>query len=479
MADTLTWSTVIYMTTVTTQVSRTGSPSAWVSSAWGRLLLFMLPVAHLADELRFGSATWPLSWVIVLTAGLLLVRPGSAPLLVALIGTKILHVMIRYPAVNNHDLIYLAVDLIVLVAVIASLRRRQDLLSDPVTTRALRVALLLAYGFAATAKWNSAFFDPATGCAAVLTRRAVSFLPALSSVAASVPDSVWLVVAVVVACTETAIVVLLAIPRLRRTGVFVAVFFHTAMAVSPNAIGLAFFACLLLGLTAFLDEPQAQKALEPYDRFRSTLSGVADRLSTRVRPRLLRAATLVAGPVVAIVSYAFARSQVDGLRWWVVLLPVVAVMAAVVLTGASAGRWTAPSEPSNAGRAMVVAFGLLLAVIPAAGLSPYLGAGNTPAFGMYSNVRTEGGSTNHLVIPNVALFDTQDRLVELQPTNNMLMTWHEARRLATQSSEPVYVKDHVTGAVVEVPAERSFGDWLAFKFVSHRAIDKGVVRCRW
>ena len=47
------------------------------------------------------------------------------------------------------------------------------------------------------------------------------------------------------------------------------------------------------------------------------------------------------------------------------------------------------------------------------GCSPYLGLKTETAFAMYSNLRTEGGQSNHLLVPaGVQLFGFQQDLVE-------------------------------------------------------------------
>jgi hypothetical protein len=48
------------------------------------------------------------------------------------------------------------------------------------------------------------------------------------------------------------------------------------------------------------------------------------------------------------------------------------------------------------------------------GLCPYVGAKTETAFAMYSNLRTEGGSTNHLLVPRpLALFPYQTDLARV------------------------------------------------------------------
>jgi len=59
-------------------------------------------------------------------------------------------------------------------------------------------------------------------------------------------------------------------------------------------------------------------------------------------------------------------------------------------------------------------FRLIASLFILNGMSPYLGLKTETSFAMYSNLRTEGGITNHLFIPVATqLFDFQKDLVEV------------------------------------------------------------------
>ena len=65
-------------------------------------------------------------------------------------------------------------------------------------------------------------------------------------------------------------------------------------------------------------------------------------------------------------------------------------------------------------------FSILLAIVLFFnGLSPYLGIKTTTSFSMYSNLRTEGGKSNHWIIPKKAIqiVHYQDDLVEITQSN--------------------------------------------------------------
>jgi hypothetical protein len=67
-------------------------------------------------------------------------------------------------------------------------------------------------------------------------------------------------------------------------------------------------------------------------------------------------------------------------------------------------------------------------------MSPYLGLRTVPAFSMFSNLRTEGGVTNHLFMPATALHVAayQDDLVRIRATNRTaLERWAKEGPLRT------------------------------------------------
>ncbi len=83
---------------------------------------------------------------------------------------------------------------------------------------------------------------------------------------------------------------------------------------------------------------------------------------------------------------------------WV--LGVLAVLAGLLLAREARPHWR-ERAPGRLGSAGVLLVFPLLVVLN--GMSPYLGLRTVPAFSMFSNLRTEGGITNHLFMPATAL----------------------------------------------------------------------------
>jgi hypothetical protein len=144
---------------------------------------------------------------------------------------------------------------------------------------------------------------------------------------------------------------------------------------------------------------------------------------------------------------ALAARSLDGSRRWVVrvsgrFLAAVVVLLVAQRSGVAARAgvhdpflylWVAYSSALLAGFAIAIrgawrsgatlrtCYGMspaILAVLPAMvvanGVSPYLGLKTESSWAMFSNLRTEGGQSNHLLVPvGLQLFDFQRDLVEL------------------------------------------------------------------
>jgi hypothetical protein len=98
--------------------------------------------------------------------------------------------------------------------------------------------------------------------------------------------------------------------------------------------------------------------------------------------------------------------------WWLLI-----GVFAVVLWKLAGQRWQQP------GPRELLRMPPALAIFPLAvflnGLCPYVGSKTETAFAMYSNLRTEEGRTNHLIVPRpLAWFDYQTDLVEIESSSD-------------------------------------------------------------
>ncbi len=121
---------------------------------------------------------------------------------------------------------------------------------------------------------------------------------------------------------------------------------------------------------------------------------------------------------------------------------------------------------------------------------------------MFSNLRTEGGVTNHLFIPtSLQVTPLQKDLVDLVETDlkdafvtkhyiihNRLMTFFELRRLVYENRRKDFYIKYIRGSRLQevrvqngrsnIPELLEPRSWFVKKFIRFRPIDKGPCLCK-
>lgn len=395
--------------------------------------------SHEADALAVFSVLWALAaiwhllgntttapaWAQALLtagAGAVLWRPGAVGPLVLLAVGGVATVWEEAPLLGNHWLLVGFVDLaIVVAAVVAIVRRRFGNRTDlanrlfPVA----RLCLLGFYLFAAFAKLNTAFFDRAVSCAVFYFHESTSSV-GLAGLQAG--GAAWVEWAVIVgtAAAELAIPVMLTIPRTRRLGVFVGLCFHALLAVDHAHQFFDFSSALFALFVLFLPPTGGTWLIERIGSIRARLALRGERLPGRVHLGLL-AVPVIAGLLVSL--DALTRSMALEVGWWPWQVYALAVIAAVV-------RFSL-HDRSRASVRLLPHHPLFLVVpllVVANGLTPYLELKTGYAWNMYSNLRTVGGETNHLLLPGtLPLTDEQEEPVRIIDTNAGGLAYYAAR----------------------------------------------------
>lgn len=302
------------------------------------------------------------------------------------------------PAINTNRLVQGLIALVILLAAaVAGWRMRDREAAAAAAARAalpgLRSLLLVVYAFSAWHKLNTDFLDPATSCGPELYRTFGRALAARTGFALLPQGAI--VDAVVMGATlavEGAIPLLLLAPRGRKAGALLGLGFHYLLGVG---LFLGFSATMIALLSLFL--PPLARAGE----------GEASPARRRISPWLLPA-----GMGGLVVVGAYAPSLVFRATWVLWLL-----------AGAAAAWWLARRARFAAADVFEWRIPAAVALVPLAaaanGLCPYVGLQTEGCFAMYSNLRTEGGVTNHLLLPRpLALFPYQTDLVQVTASSD-------------------------------------------------------------
>lgn len=359
--------------------------------------------------------------------------------LLLLVASTAYFLLFRFPDVANHVNLVLCLNLAMILVLTHSLIRHRDAPDDAYTAMlpVLRLGLILVYVIAGFDKLNSDFFDPAASCAAGMLR---SIVDAMQTRFLGVPLVVPVVA--VVACLGY---------RLLRRGRFGSAGnrMFTVVVTGTAAAGLAAVALVLfaprlgplapvigviaavsvigweLGGGVLLSVPRLQAAILAFSltmHAALALIGFVDfgalavaLLFTFVPASHVQVLTAGRGPAAPRVrvysAICFGIALVCGWSAHVHRLPELTLLtglafdAAVVIAiwpllaqvfSADRGpRWEGVRILDKRMPALLYAVPILLVFI---GLTPYLGLRTAGNFSMFSNLRTEGESSNHLLL---------------------------------------------------------------------------------
>jgi hypothetical protein len=190
--------------------------------------------------------------------------------------------------------------------------------------------------------------------------------------------------------------VLLLFRRTRHAGVVVGAVFHWWLAIHPRDGFYNFSSMLLAAFYLFAVD---------------TIVARTGRASARWLPRISRAfLAIVALIVVAESSGLAARAGApDPFLWLWVVYGVLLIGGFVAVIRARDAE-----TPTRALFQLRPATAVLPILVVLNGVSPYVGLKTETSWAMFSNLRTEGGQSNHWLVPaGMQLFDYQQDLVEL------------------------------------------------------------------
>ena len=361
------------------------APMRWFARTFGLAVVAHLvgnPAGWRSDEFG-GSILLVIVSALLGILGLLLLTRPDVRVLAAAAALTVVTLWLELPVTGNH---WVLVGFIA-VAVLISLATTDPWAWFSVTGRWL---LLGFYSFAAFAKLNTGFLDPTVSCGVFYANQSLSSfgLPNFDG------DSPMGMVAIAgPVLTELSVPILLAFTRTRRAGVLLALVFHSIISLDLGQHFYDFTAALVVLLCLFLPE--------------STTSSFEARVA---RPSLLRSVALVVAWMVVVASLLPPVLPTIVMVKLLVFAAWIPVAAWLIVRTARDGLGPAPLPMRLPG----VAAWVLVAVVVANGLTPYLEVKTAVGFNMYANLVTVAGDTNHLVVRRTAHVSTvQDDLLEV------------------------------------------------------------------
>ena len=327
---------------------------------------------------------FPPQWdqiALLLSAILLLFKPDSARLLWLVMLASTISTVVQAPVHSNHTMVRSAVLVGYWASFLFAMARGTPWSAIFANfTVAGRGVLLVMYVFGIFHKINADFLNPETSCAVALWQQMPEPLSRL--------DGPLIHYATIYGtfAVEGAIVLMLLLPRLRHWGVVGGILFHLLIALSDYAMYISFTVLSIALHTLFLSDGGAGRI-------------VASRGMRMLRVRRFDLVYGVIG-LLLIAGLVLAAAAEEYSLVTVIALPFVLPFVLLVVRH---GRSTQP-HPSHSGqrsnRPAVVIGAVATTLFFANCAMPYLGLKSAQAVNMFSNLRLEGGVSNHLILPH-------------------------------------------------------------------------------
>ena len=346
--------------------------------------------------------------LLTLAAFFAIFRPSLKSLLV-LIGLQIFDAVFRMPFTTNHWIFTAFVNFtIVHVIFFLILRKKGFTLREGEVFKTfaplLRVEVVILYFFAVFHKLNSGFFTPATSCATELLKA--------QSLDAVIPltNELFIFNAYFTLFAELSIPVLLCFRQTRNAGVMVGLIFHCILSYSTYNAFYDFSSLMFAAYFVFLNPGFSVMVHDSFKDIKSSFSSFFQKYS------LARVAYTILFVVFAVGTVYALNKQLNSARtvhlyfFWSIYCALF--VAFLVIFMVRRNRAAAPIEPAF--RARHWSLFILPVIVFLNGTLPYLGLKTENSYSMFSNLRTEGGMTNHFIVPATAqIFDYQKEVVEI------------------------------------------------------------------
>ncbi len=378
------------------------------------VLMALCAAAHVSVHLPQAtfSASWVLGVAIFLIAMQLIYQP-SVRVFLGLAALQVAHVVVDAPYNPDHWLLLFFVNLVILTSAIKVWRKDHAVTPERLMETlapGTRLVFLVCYGFAAFAKFNFDFLFSEHSVALEMLGYQIGAMPSLSWIIWP-PAIPW----VTLGC-EAAIPLLLLLPnRTRHLGILIGVFFHAALIISP-AIKVFDFTIVVYTMLYLFTPAGFERNL------RQWLSGIRKQAPHlwHLLSRLRGIALLTPAIALIVTSTSYPLLEIPPrLLWlrWMVAMSIICGLGGLCMIGLFSG------DRQKLSLEWFPRWGLPYAVVGLAivnGLCPYLGLKTQGSFTMFSNLQTEAGAWNHLLMPESVrvVGQYQDRLVRVLASND-------------------------------------------------------------
>lgn len=376
---------------------------------WGIAALFHMAHSSIFDE--------KLNLALLTCAAIYSIFRPSVPSLIALAVFQLIDAFIRMPFTTNHWIFTAFVNLTILQAFIyQSFKNKTYNIRGAAWMESfapvVRWELITLYFFAAFHKLNSAFFDPSTSCATDLLR--AQHLDAL----VTLTPEMMVANAYFTVLLEFLIPILLCIGSTRNIGIALGLFFHALLSYSTYNAFYDFSSMVFAVYFLFANPGLSLRVYEIASDLKRSLR------KTLSQPSLL---TMVAVTfiIVALAAAIIVGNQFinnfRGVHLYVFWTAYCILVGYALISYLRRKKSVIGNDELSFSlpHPMFVAIPIIVFLN---GLSPYLGLKTENSYAMFSNLKTEGGSTNHYIIPaSIQIFDYQKEFVNVHSSSDPLL----------------------------------------------------------
>lgn len=362
---------------------------------------------HMAHSGIFDSR---LNYALLTLAALHVVFRPSLTGFILLISLQLFDAVYRMPLTTNHWIFTAFVNLTILHTIVYLVVRNRsfDLRGDDLLKTfapVIRIEVIILYFFTFFHKLNAGFFSPGTSCATDLLKA--------QHIDTIIPmnDSLIAFNAHFTIAIELLIPVFLCFRQTRHAGILAGLFFHTVLSYSAYNAFYDFSSMMFALYFLFAGNGFGHSIIQTFDGLRLAVMRVLKPRHYTLGKLLFAACCLLAA--LAVVYWL--TSTLTGFKsfhlyfFWTIYSSLFVYCFVMFMLSGSQVKYHAPAFtlPHRS-------FLILPCIVFLNGASPYLGLKTENSFAMFSNLRTEGGVSNHYVVPaGLQVFSYQEDAVEI------------------------------------------------------------------
>lgn len=361
---------------------------------------------HMAHSSVFNAE---LNYALLTLASFYVIFRPSLPSFVVFISLQIFDAVYRMPHTTNHWIFTSFVNITILQVLLYMIfQKRSFFISEGDLIRkfapVVRIEVIVLYFFTAFHKLNAAFFNPSVSCATdLLEAQNIDWL------IPSTPE-ILLLNAYVTVVLEFLIPVFLCFRQTRNGAIVFGLFFHGVLAYSTYNAFYDFSSMIFAVYFLFYPSSFSGWIIKKFDEVRLAFY-------KRFKQFNISRLIVLTGVLIGLIGMVYlmnkninAPEKVNLYFFWSTFL--ILYMTIFVF-----GIWKTRKSVSPASGEFVVqrtSFVIMPVIVFLNGFSPYLGLKTDNSFSMFSNLRTEGGESNHYLIPSgMQLFNYQKDVVEI------------------------------------------------------------------